>query len=212
MRPTLTRRSFLGSSLAAGALVSSARVATAGDDRKALEQRLDEVAAAPVLRVDGLDKPRQDRLDGIAPQRAKLCGPGEDDRRCRGDRRPQRDAPDPHLPDLRQPSRPVLRGQRRPPARALALGAVPPQRQLQVPGPGPLGLRGGRRVRDPRPARQADRAGRSATCWAGSNGATSPSTGPAASGATRPRKRSPISSSLSPRPERRRSSSASAAG
>ena len=31
--------------------------ATAGDDREALEHRLDEVAAAPVLRVDGLDKP-----------------------------------------------------------------------------------------------------------------------------------------------------------
>ena len=80
------------------------------------------------------------------------------DRRRRGDRRPERDAPDPHLPDLPQPGRPVLRGQGRPPARAAALGTLPPRRQLQVPGAGPLGLRGGRRVR------------RSSTCSASSPG------------------------------------------
>ena len=57
MKPTLTRRSFLGSSLAAGALMRSAGNANAGEERRALEHKLDEVAAAPVLRVDGLDKP-----------------------------------------------------------------------------------------------------------------------------------------------------------
>ena len=64
---------------------------------------------------------------------------------------------------------------------------------------------------DPRPARQAGGQGRSATCWAGSSAARSRSIGPAASGATRPRRKSPISSGSSPRPARRRSSFASAA-
>ena len=57
MRPTFTRRSFLGTAVAAGALVAPARGAPAGDDRKSLAQRLDEADTAPVLRVDGLDKP-----------------------------------------------------------------------------------------------------------------------------------------------------------
>ena len=56
------------------------------------------------------------------------------------------------------------------------------------------------------------RASRSATCSAASGGARSPSTGPAATGATRPRRRSSTSRSSSPRPGPRRSSSASAAG
>ena len=56
MRPTLTRRSFLGTSLATGGLMLSDRGATAGDDRGALDQKLDEAATAPVLRLDGLDK------------------------------------------------------------------------------------------------------------------------------------------------------------
>ena len=46
----------------------------------------------------------------------------------------------------------------------------------------------------------------------GVHGARSPFTGPAASGATRPKQRSPISRGWSPRPERKPSSSASAAG
>ena len=57
MNAGFTRRSFLGSSLATGAPVSCAEGATAAEDRQSLEHRLDEVAAAPVLRVDGLDKP-----------------------------------------------------------------------------------------------------------------------------------------------------------
>ena len=58
MNAGFTRRSFLGSSLAVGGLVSSMYAGqSAGEDRRALEQRLDEIASAPVLRVDGLDKP-----------------------------------------------------------------------------------------------------------------------------------------------------------
>ena len=57
MNAGFTRRSFLGSSLAVGALVPPPRGATADEDRKALEHRLDEIAATPVLRVDGLEKP-----------------------------------------------------------------------------------------------------------------------------------------------------------
>jgi L-alanine-DL-glutamate epimerase-like enolase superfamily enzyme len=57
MNAGFSRRSFLGSSLAAGGLASTARGATAGDDHGELEHRLDEIAAAPVLRLDGLEKP-----------------------------------------------------------------------------------------------------------------------------------------------------------
>jgi len=55
MRPT--RRTFFGTALGAGALVLVARRATPGEDDRDLLRRLDEVAAAPVLRVDGLGKP-----------------------------------------------------------------------------------------------------------------------------------------------------------
>jgi hypothetical protein len=56
MRPIFTRRVFLGSSLATGALTLTVRAATEMDDRKALEGRLDEIAAAPVLQIAGLEK------------------------------------------------------------------------------------------------------------------------------------------------------------
>jgi L-alanine-DL-glutamate epimerase-like enolase superfamily enzyme len=52
-----TRRSFLGGVLGAGASVAAVGQATSGEDRRGLLQRLDEVAASPVLRVEGLDKP-----------------------------------------------------------------------------------------------------------------------------------------------------------
>ena len=57
MRPT--RRSFLGTTLAAGALAgpSTARRASAAEDVRAAYARLDEAAAAPVLQVDSLQKP-----------------------------------------------------------------------------------------------------------------------------------------------------------
>jgi L-alanine-DL-glutamate epimerase-like enolase superfamily enzyme len=61
MRPALSRRFFLGRSLVAAGLVSSTRQVSAAaatdDDQVALEHRLDEVLATPVLRVDSLDKP-----------------------------------------------------------------------------------------------------------------------------------------------------------
>ncbi len=57
MRFTPTRRSFLGQSLAAGALASSVRATLAREDRGDLDRRLDEIAASPVLQVLGLQKP-----------------------------------------------------------------------------------------------------------------------------------------------------------
>ncbi len=55
MRPT--RRSFFGSAIGAGLSVAAARPAVAEDDRRSMFERLDEVAAAPVLRVKGIEKP-----------------------------------------------------------------------------------------------------------------------------------------------------------
>ena len=55
MRPT--RRSFLGTTLAAGAVASTARRGSAAEDLRATYARLDEAAASPVLRLDSLQKP-----------------------------------------------------------------------------------------------------------------------------------------------------------
>jgi L-alanine-DL-glutamate epimerase-like enolase superfamily enzyme len=55
MRPT--RRYFLGSVAGAGASVLLARRANSEEDRRDLDRRLDSVAKAPVLRVDGLERP-----------------------------------------------------------------------------------------------------------------------------------------------------------
>src|SRR5262249_24120851 len=52
-----TRRSFLGMAIGAGLATSSARRATAAEDPRELSRRLDEAAEAPVLRVEGLEKP-----------------------------------------------------------------------------------------------------------------------------------------------------------
>src|SRR5580700_4140215 len=57
MRAAFTRRSFVGGTLAAGVLGSQIREATARDDYQETKRKLDEAAAAPVLRVEGLDKP-----------------------------------------------------------------------------------------------------------------------------------------------------------
>ncbi len=54
---THTRRCFLRSTLGAAALSSSAQRGTAREDRGEIYDRLDEVAEAPVLRVDELEKP-----------------------------------------------------------------------------------------------------------------------------------------------------------
>jgi L-alanine-DL-glutamate epimerase-like enolase superfamily enzyme len=54
---TLNRRSFLGTTFGAGISFMALRRATALDDQRSILQRLDEVAAAPVLRADGIDKP-----------------------------------------------------------------------------------------------------------------------------------------------------------
>ena len=55
MRPT--RRTFLGTTFGAGASVLAAGRVASGEDHRDLLRRLDEVAAAPVLRVEGLEKP-----------------------------------------------------------------------------------------------------------------------------------------------------------
>ena len=55
MRPT--RRSFLRTALGAGVLASTARRGIADEGIRETYRRLDEVAAAPVLRLDGLEKP-----------------------------------------------------------------------------------------------------------------------------------------------------------
>ncbi|MFI5456022.1 MAG: mandelate racemase/muconate lactonizing enzyme family protein [Isosphaerales bacterium] len=57
MRPT--RRSFLGTTLAAGAVASTARRGSAAEGIRATYARLDEAAAEPVLRLDTLEKPVQ---------------------------------------------------------------------------------------------------------------------------------------------------------
>jgi L-alanine-DL-glutamate epimerase-like enolase superfamily enzyme len=57
MRPAFTRRSFIGTALAAGAVGAATREAGAREDREELKRRLDEVAVAPVLRINGLDNP-----------------------------------------------------------------------------------------------------------------------------------------------------------
>ncbi len=54
---TLTRRSFLQTGLGAGLVLSGPRNGAADDDPRAVYRRLDEAAAAPVLRVDSLEKP-----------------------------------------------------------------------------------------------------------------------------------------------------------
>jgi L-alanine-DL-glutamate epimerase-like enolase superfamily enzyme len=52
-----SRRSFLRTALGAGVLVSATRRGMADEDLRATYRRLDEVAEAPVLRLDGLEKP-----------------------------------------------------------------------------------------------------------------------------------------------------------
>ncbi len=53
----LNRRRFLGTALGAGVSVAAVGRTSAWDDQRGLLQRLDQVAAAPVLRVEGIDKP-----------------------------------------------------------------------------------------------------------------------------------------------------------
>ncbi len=55
MRPT--RRSFLGTALGAGISVAAASGANSAEDRRDLDRRLDEILAAPVLGVEGIEKP-----------------------------------------------------------------------------------------------------------------------------------------------------------
>jgi L-alanine-DL-glutamate epimerase-like enolase superfamily enzyme len=54
---TATRRSFLRSTLGTVVLASTPRRSSGGEDRPVTLTQLDEVAAAPVLRVDGIEKP-----------------------------------------------------------------------------------------------------------------------------------------------------------
>ncbi len=53
----LNRRRFLGTALGVGGSVAAAGRAVSGEDRRDLLRRIDAVATAPVLRVEGLDRP-----------------------------------------------------------------------------------------------------------------------------------------------------------
>lgn len=53
----LTRRSFLGTAIGSAILPGIARGGAADEHRRVTPERLDEVAAAPVLSVEGLEKP-----------------------------------------------------------------------------------------------------------------------------------------------------------
>ncbi len=57
MRPNHSRRRFLQSSMAAGVLASLPRGAGADEDRRAIEEKIDAAAAAPVLSLGTIDKP-----------------------------------------------------------------------------------------------------------------------------------------------------------
>ena len=52
-----TRRSFLGAAIGTGLAAGSARRGLASEDPRELYRRLDEAAEAPVLRVDGMERP-----------------------------------------------------------------------------------------------------------------------------------------------------------
>ncbi len=123
---SLTRRSLLRTTLGAGVLVAATRRGKSDESSREVYQRLDEIASAPVLRVDAIEKPVKVASMELLRNRAELCRPCAIDRRSRRDRRPQRDAHGSPLPDLLESSRPVFRGKGCPPARAVALGAVPP--------------------------------------------------------------------------------------
>ena len=206
------RRTFLRTTLGACALATAGRRAVADSPREVTDAQLARVAEAPVLNVEELTSPvkiaSMELLRNGRNFLVRVRTTGGDE----GLGVPNAM----HLIDIYpifvNRVAPFFVGKDARQLEPLALGALPARRQLQVPGAGLLGLRGGRRVRDPRPARQAGRASRSATCSAASSGARSPSTAPAATGATPPRRRSSTSSSSSPRPAPRRSSSASAAG
>jgi L-alanine-DL-glutamate epimerase-like enolase superfamily enzyme len=57
MRPKISRRSFLVDSVAVGVLASSVRGASAREARTASDRLLDDAARAPVLQIDGPEKP-----------------------------------------------------------------------------------------------------------------------------------------------------------
>jgi L-alanine-DL-glutamate epimerase-like enolase superfamily enzyme len=58
MAQPCTRRLFMASSVSAGAMAAASSTSRAAvDDRRAIEQKLDEAAAAPVVRLGALDKP-----------------------------------------------------------------------------------------------------------------------------------------------------------
>src|SRR4051794_22070777 len=51
------RRSFLGTTIGMGLGVSATRPGSAMEDRRDLDRRLDEAAEAPVLHLNGLERP-----------------------------------------------------------------------------------------------------------------------------------------------------------
>ena len=154
---TATRRSFLGAAAGAAAAATASRESfLARDDRGDLLRRIDEAAAAPVLRVDGLEKPVKIASMELLRNRRNFVVQGADLGWSRGDRRcPTRCTWSTCIRSFPEPGRTLLRRQGRPAARGSALGALSPRRQLQVSRARSLGLPGGGRVRHPGFARQA---------------------------------------------------------
>ena len=200
----LNRRTFLGTALGAGVSFSAAGRATAGEDRRDLLQRLDEVAAAPVLRVEGIEKPVKIASMELLRNRRNFLVRVRTTDGAEGIAVPNamhmvhtypiflnRVAPFFVGKDARQ-LEPLLwelyRHDDNYKYQGLALWVCVAAAEFAM-----LDLLG-----------QGRRASPSATCWAGSSGGRSRSTGPAATGATRPRRRSRTSRRSSPRAGRRR--------
>ena len=130
MSAGLTRRSFLGSTLAAGGLCSSARGTAVPDDLVTPQDRLDAVAAAPVLKVVGLDKPAKiASIELLRNGRNFLVRVRSTDG-AEGLSVPNAMHMIHTYPIFLNRVAPFFVGKDAAPARALALGAVSPQRQL----------------------------------------------------------------------------------
>ena len=78
----LTRRSLLRTTLGTGVLFTASRRGKSDESSREVYQRLDEIASAPVLRVDAIEKPVKIASMELLRNRAELPRPGAIDRRC----------------------------------------------------------------------------------------------------------------------------------
>ena len=130
----VTRRSAIGAALGVGAIVRAARAGRPHEDLRATYAQAGRCRQGRLFckSRSGPSRSRSPRWSSSQP--AELSGPRAHGRRRRRDRRSERDAPRPHVSDLPQSGRPVLRRQGRPPARRPALGAVPPRDNYKYQG------------------------------------------------------------------------------